>query len=108
MPTIAPSPRGTRIDWSSLNDRIDLAEVVTALLGPAHGRQGERGHRLWWRCPFHNDKNPSFCVTPGKSEWYCFGCGARGDAPKLVMHRKGMKFPEALAFLAEQAGMTST
>ena len=102
MHSIATSPKRTRIDWSSLKDQLDLAQVTTALLGPANGRQGERGRRLWWHCPFHEDKNPSFCVTPGKSEWCCFGCGAHGDAPELVMRLKGVKFPEAIAILAKR------
>ncbi len=49
---------GDRIDWNAIRDRIDLARVATALLGPAPGRRGERGRRLWWRCPFHEDQQP--------------------------------------------------
>jgi hypothetical protein len=55
--------RGERIDWRAVRDTINLAEVATRLLGPAPGRLGERsGRRLWWPCPFHEDRNPSFCV----------------------------------------------
>jgi hypothetical protein len=55
-----------RIDWRAERGRIDLAAAVTNLLGPAPGRRGERGRRLWWPCPFHQERNPSFCVDPGK------------------------------------------
>src|SRR5258708_5255633 len=81
---------GDRIDWPTLRDRIDLAAITTGLLGPAPGRRGERGRRLWWPCPFHDDKNPSFCVTPGKREWRCFGCSEHGDAAALVMRLQGV------------------
>jgi hypothetical protein len=55
------TPRGDRIDWPSVRDRTDLAKVATALLGPAPGRRGERGRRLWWRCPLgsHDDADPA-------------------------------------------------
>ena len=92
--TAAPRP-----DWKTERERIDLAAVATNLLGPAPGRRGERGRRLWWSCPFHEDRNPSFCVDPGKGWWRCYGCGANGDAASLVMHREGVSFPEAIARL---------
>ena len=86
-------------DWKTERERIDLAAVATRLLGPAPGRRGERGRRLWWPCPFHEDRNPSFCVEPGKGWWRCFGCGANGDAANLVMRLQGVGFPEAVAIL---------
>src|SRR5512133_211612 len=92
----------TRIDWKEVRDTIDLAEVATRLLGPAPGRRGERGRRLWWPCPLgtHEDRNPSFSVRPGDWTWKCFGCGARGDAVALVRRlNPSMTIPEAVAFL---------
>ncbi len=89
-----------RIDWQAERDRIDLAAVATRLLGPAPGRRGGRG--LWWRCPFHEDRNPSFKVDrdrEGRQRWKCFGCGEHGDAPALAMKLEGMTFPEAVRFL---------
>ncbi len=87
------------IDWKAERGRIDLAAVVTRLRGPAPGRRGERGRKLWWTCPFHEDRNPSFCVDPGKGWWKCYGCGESGDAAALVMRLEGMTFPEAVAYL---------
>ena len=89
------------IDWPAVRDTIDLAAVATALLGPAPGRRGGRGRRLWWSCPLgtHKDRNPSFCVDPGKPGWRCFGCGEHGDAAALVMKLNHSTFPEAVAYL---------
>jgi len=88
-----------RPDWKAERDRIDLAAVVTARLGPAPGRTGEHGRRLWWHCPFHEDRNPSLCVEPGKPFWRCFGCGKNGDAANFVMELEGVPFPKAAASL---------
>ena len=90
-----------RPDWRSERDRIDLAAVAAGLLGPAPGRHGERGARLWWRCPIppHEDRNPSFMVDPARGRWKCFGCGKHGDAAALVMEVKQVTFPEAKAYL---------
>lgn len=90
-----------RIDWKAERDRIDLAAVATRLLGPAPGRRGERGRKLWWSCPLdtHEDDNPSFCVVPGKVWWQCYGCGEKGDAATLVMRLEGLSFPKAVEAL---------
>ncbi len=88
-----------RVDWRSVREGIDLAEVATRLLGPAPGRRGERSRRLWWPCPFHEDRNPSFCVEPGKAWWRCYGCDAKGDAATLAMKVRDCSFPEAVAHL---------
>lgn len=92
-----------RVDWQSAREQVDLAAVATGLLGPAQGRRGERGRRLWWPCPFHEDRNPSFCVDPGKPWWRCFGCGEHGDAAALVMRLEGKTFPEAIALLTGES-----
>jgi hypothetical protein len=96
-----------RIDWPAIRDQVDLAHVATAVIGEASGRRGERGRRLWWRCPFHEDKNPSFCIEPGKPWWRCFGCGEHGDAANLVMRLNGVEFPEAVRTVAELAGIVA-
>jgi hypothetical protein len=93
--------RGDRIDWTDIKDRIDLGNVAIALLGPAPGR------RLCWRCPFHEDRNPSFSVNSDKKTWRCYGCSEHGDAPALVMKLRGLTFPEAVRWLADQAGIVA-
>ncbi len=57
------------------------------------------------RCPFHNEKSPSFHVTPEKGMYYCFGCHRGGDIFKFVQDIENISFKEALAILAEQAGI---
>ena len=94
-----PSATAPRTDWKTERERIDLAAVATSLLGPAPGRRGERGRKLWWNCPFHPDANPSFCVEPGKPWWKCWGCGESGDAATLVMRLEGKSFLEAVVTL---------
>lgn len=102
MPRTAP-----RTDWRSLRDQIDLASVASCLLGPPPGRRGERGRRLWWPCPIHEDQNPSFAVDPGKAFWKCYGCNERGDAANLVMHLRSCTFSEALEWLVAFAGASA-
>src|SRR5215217_3865015 len=101
MSKSAPALTSTdRLDWSKLRETIDMAQVATRLLGPAPGRRGVRGQRLWWRCPFHDDPNPSFTVTVARPGYHCFGCGASGDAVDLVRRLDpSLSFPEALAHL---------
>lgn len=56
-------------------------------------------------CPFHNEKTPSFTVTPARESWKCFGCGRGGDLFNFVMERDTIDFPEALRRLAGRAGV---
>src|SRR5262249_33365711 len=73
------------IGWVTVKNRVNLVSVTSALLGHPVKRKGSQASRLWWLCPFHDDRNPSFCIVPGTSRWQCFGCGEKGDAAKLVM-----------------------
>jgi DNA primase len=57
-------------------------------------------------CPFHGEKTPSFYVHPAKGFYYCFGCGAKGDAITFVRETERMEFPEAVAYLARLAGVS--
>ncbi|MDD5634525.1 MAG: DNA primase [Candidatus Omnitrophica bacterium] len=56
-------------------------------------------------CPFHNEKTPSFIVSPEKQIFHCFGCGAGGNAIGFLMKQDNMDFPEAVEFLARKAGI---
>ena len=57
------------------------------------------------RCPFHNEKTPSFSVNEEKQFWHCFGCGKGGDAFSFLMEIEGLEFREALEKLAERTGV---
>ena len=56
-------------------------------------------------CPFHDERTPSFMVNEERGVYYCFGCGAGGDAFRFLMEVEGLRFPEALERLAEQTGV---
>mgnify|MGYP000915569329 CR=1 FL=1 len=85
--------------------RLNLAEHVII---PDIGAPQHQGHRLAWRCPFHEDHHPSLFLNPDQQSYRCFGCGARGDALTWVMARNGWTFREALAYLANLVGVPMT
>ncbi|MDI3234070.1 DNA primase [Exiguobacterium antarcticum] len=62
----------------------------------------KQGNRYSGLCPFHSEKSPSFSVSPDKGMYYCFGCGAGGNAITFVMETEGMSFPEAVTKLADR------
>lgn len=57
-------------------------------------------------CPFHSEKSPSFNVSPARQMYKCFGCGVAGNVITFIMEYENYSFPEAMEFLAEQAGVT--
>lgn len=63
------------------------------------------GSNLLGLCPFHNEKTPSFTVTPAKKMFYCFGCGAGGNAITFVQKAENLDFVQAVEFLAQRAGV---
>ncbi|MFU8794045.1 MAG: DNA primase [Dethiobacteria bacterium] len=64
-----------------------------------------RGKNMVGLCPFHNEKTPSFTVSPEKQLYHCFGCGASGNAFSLIMQMEKLTFPEAAKLLARRAGV---
>jgi DNA primase len=81
--------------------RVDIAQLVgeQVVLKPA-GRGQLKG-----LCPFHAEKTPSFHVHVDRGFFYCFGCGAKGDAFDYVMRTQGSSFPDALRYLGERVGI---
>ncbi|MBI5732927.1 DNA primase [Candidatus Jorgensenbacteria bacterium] len=84
-----------------IKQKLDLVEFLRSYLTliPA-------GKSLKAVCPFHQEKTPSFIVSPERQMWHCFGCGIGGDIIGFVMRYESLEFPEALRFLADRAGIT--
>ena len=88
-------------DLESLKQRLDIVEVIqpyTALK--------RSGSNFMGRCPFHDEKSPSFSVRQDKGFYHCFGCGVGGDAIKFVQEADGLSFTESVEKLARQFGIT--
>ena len=81
--------------------RTDIVDVVGR-----HVQLKKGGANLMGLCPFHAEKSPSFSVSPAKQFYYCFGCGASGDAIRFLTEHNGMSFIDAVRDLAQQAGMS--
>jgi len=85
----------------TVRDRSDLIAVVSEYLSLKKAGQNYIG-----LCPFHQEKTPSFTVSPGKQIFHCFGCGVGGNIFQFLMKIEGVPFPEALQRLAEKAGVS--
>ncbi len=83
-----------------IKEKLDLADFLRSYMTllPA-------GKNLKGLCPFHQERTPSFMVSPERKMWHCFGCGLGGDVIKFAMLYEHLEFPEALRFLAEKAGI---
>ena len=84
-----------------LLSRVDIVDVVGR-----HVELKRGGANLMGLCPFHGEKSPSFSVSPSKQFYYCFGCGASGDAIRFLTEHLGLSFVEAVRDLAQGAGLT--
>ena len=80
--------------------RSDIVDVISSYV-----KLQRKGSSYFGLCPFHNEKSPSFSVSPGKQMYYCFGCGAGGNVFTFIMEYENFTFPEALKFLADRAGI---
>ncbi len=84
-----------------LLSRVDVVDIVES-----HIALKRSGSNLSARCPFHNEKTPSFTVSQSKQFYHCFGCGAHGTAISFLMEYLGMGFIDAVKELAVRAGIT--
>ena len=81
-------------------NRIDIIDVVGAFV-----KLKRRGSNFLGLCPFHNEKTPSFTVSPSKELYKCFGCGRSGNTVSFVMEHEKYSYPEALRWLANKYGI---
>jgi len=78
----------------------DIVDVISGYV-----KLQRKGSSYFGLCPFHNEKSPSFSVSPGKQMYYCFGCGAGGNVITFLMEYENQTFPEAVRTLAQRAGI---
>ncbi|KKT42268.1 DNA primase [Candidatus Giovannonibacteria bacterium RIFCSPHIGHO2_02_43_13] len=83
-----------------IKTKIDIIDLVGSYI-----RLTKAGSNFKARCPFHNEKTPSFNVSPARQIWHCFGCGKGGDVIEFVKEIEGVEFFEALKMLADRAGV---
>ncbi len=83
-----------------IKERLSIVDVVSSYLTIE-----KAGKNYKAKCPFHNEKTPSFSISPDKGIYYCFGCGAKGDIFSFVENFEGTNFLGALKILAERAGV---
>lgn len=83
-----------------IKDRNDITELVSRYVALKRA-----GGNMSGLCPFHNEKTPSFTVFPKTRSYYCFGCGAGGDAVSFVMAMEGLGYRDAVEYLANRAGL---
>lgn len=80
--------------------RIDIVELISQYLEVKRS-----GINYSSRCPFHQEKTPSFMISPERQVFRCFGCGESGDVISFLQKMEGLSFPEALKILADRAGV---
>ena len=86
-----------------IKERLSIVDVVST-----YTKLERSGINYRARCPFHNEKTPSFFVSPARGSYYCFGCGVKGDIFSFVQTFEGLDFKGALKILADRAGVTLT
>lgn len=84
-----------------IRQKNDIVDIVSGYV-----RLQKKGSNYFGLCPFHNEKSPSFSVSPNKQMYYCFGCGAGGNVFTFIMEYENFSFGEAIKHLAERAGVT--
>ena len=91
----------TQDSIEALKARLDVVDVVGSYV-----ELKKAGGNYKAPCPFHDEKSPSFVVSPQKQIYHCFGCGAGGDSVKFVMEYEKLNYPEALEKLADSYNFT--
>ena len=86
-------------------EQVRQASDIVDILGQ-YVRLKKRGRNFLALCPFHNEKTPSFSVSPDKQIYHCFGCGKGGNVFTFLMEHENMSFVETVRFLAQKAGIT--
>jgi DNA primase len=86
-----------------IKERLSITDVLSGYI-----KIERSGANYKARCPFHNEKTPSFFISPSRNSYYCFGCGVKGDIFSFVQAYEGLDFRGALKQLAEKAGVTLT
>jgi DNA primase len=97
-------PRYADSDKEKVREAVDLIDLVSTRTELRRAGPG----RYMGRCPFHEERSPSFSVDTGKGLYHCFGCGVGGDAYKFVMETEGLDFTGALESLARRTGIELT
>lgn len=93
-------PQFTKESLELLRQRVDLQEVLSPFVEFA-----KNGAFFKARCPFHEEKTPSFMIQKGDNHYHCFGCGAHGDAIAFLMNHEKMSFSESVEYLADRFGV---
>lgn len=84
-----------------IKERLSIVDLLGTYI-----KLEKAGKNMKARCPFHNEKTPSFFVSPERDSYYCFGCGQKGDIFTFVQEFEGLDFFGALKLLAERTGVT--
>lgn len=85
-------------------EEVRSSNNIVDIIG-GYVRLQKKGSSYFGLCPFHNEKSPSFSVSPNKQMYYCFGCGAGGNVFTFIMEYENQTFPEAVKILANRAGI---
>lgn len=85
---------------SQIRERINLVDFISESV-----KLKKMGRNFTGLCPFHNERTPSFVVSPERNIWHCFGCGKGGDVYTFLMEMDKLEFPEALKLLAQKTGI---